>query len=109
MFDQLLVGAAPGDAITKSALLIRDALRAEGPAEIYAQHVEPGLGTDVGRLDQLTMRPNRARPLVFHASMGSWPVYRALRDEPQRHAIFTALLGNPLENLADRLPLPDVL
>lgn len=102
MFDQLLVGAAPGDAITKSALLIRDALRAEGPAEIYAQHVEPGLGTDVGRLDQLTMRPNRARPLVFHASMGSWPVYRALRDEPRLVLVYHNF--SPPEYYADHAP-----
>jgi glycosyltransferase involved in cell wall biosynthesis len=102
VFDQLLVGAAPGDAITKSALLIRDALRAEGPAEIYAQHVEPGLNTDVGQLAQLPMRPNRARPLVFHASMGSWPVYRALRDEPRLVLVYHNF--SPPEYYADHAP-----
>lgn len=102
MFDQLLVGAAPGDAITKSAVLIRDALRRQGPAEIFAQHVEPGLGTDVGRLDELPMRPNRARPLVFHASMGSWPVYQALRHEPRLVLVYHNF--SPPEYYADHAP-----
>src|SRR5690606_38538512 len=35
-------------------------------------------------------------------------VGRALGNEPQRHTIFTALLGDPLENLAHRLSLADV-
>src|SRR3546814_9034164 len=33
----------------------------------------------------------------------------ALGDQAQRHAIFTAFLGNPFENLARRLPGADVL
>lgn len=84
MWDQLVVGAAPGDAITKSALLIRAALRQYGPSELYAQHIEPGLGTEVHRLDDLASRPNRRRPLVFHASMGSWPVYHAITSNEHR-------------------------
>src|SRR5690606_13826521 len=33
----------------------------------------------------------------------------ALRDQAQRHAIFAALLGDAFEDLAHRLPAPDVL
>src|SRR3546814_7016437 len=33
----------------------------------------------------------------------------ALGDQAQQHAIFTAFLGNPFENLARRLPGADVL
>jgi glycosyltransferase involved in cell wall biosynthesis len=103
MWDQLLVGAAPGDAITKSALLIRDALRAHGPSEIYAQHVEPGLGTTVGRLDDLPRRPNHDRPLIFHASMGSWPVYAAIRDGEPR-LVLAYHNFSPPEYFADHAP-----
>ncbi len=88
MLDQLVVGAAPGDAITKSALLIRDALREHGPSELYAQHIEPGLGTEVYPLPELSQRPNRDTPLVFHASMGSWPVHDALRREARLALIY---------------------
>ncbi len=84
MWDQLVVGAAPGDAITKSAVLIRDALAAHGPSEIYAQHLEPGLDSHVHPLDELPRRPNRDRPLIFHASIGSWPVHRAIVANEQR-------------------------
>lgn len=103
MWDQLLVGAAPGDAITTSALLLRDALREHGPSEIYAQHIEPGLDTAVGRLEELPARPNRARPLVFHASMGSWPVYTAIRNgEPRLVLVYHNF--SPPEYFADHAP-----
>ncbi len=84
MFDQLVVGAAPGDAITTSAMLIQGALAERGPSELYAQHIEPGLSGTVRPLAELGRRPNRHLPLVFHASMGSWPVYRALRQNEHR-------------------------
>ena len=80
MWDQLLVGAAPGDAITRSALMARAELARLGPAEIYSQHIEPGMHDLVQPLDRLAERPNAERPLVFHASMGSWPIFLALRD-----------------------------
>jgi L-malate glycosyltransferase len=84
VWDQLVVGAAPGDAITKSALLIREALLVHGPSEIYAQHREPGIEHQVRTLDELPQRPNRERPLVFHASIGSWPVFEAISaNEPR--------------------------
>lgn len=81
MFDQLVVGAAPGDAITDSAFLLHDRLRLLGPARIYAEHREPGLRRGVLPLSEMSSRPNAARPLVFHASMGSWPVLRAVERE----------------------------
>ena len=83
MWDQLVVGAAPGDAITRSALLLRRELAAHGRADIYAQHREPGMHELVGPLEDLAHRPNRARPLIFHASIGSWPIYQALAHETE--------------------------
>lgn len=81
MFDQLVVGAAPGDAITDNAFLLHDRLTKLGPARVYAEHREPGLRHDVRPLEELSARPNADRPLVFHASMGSWPVLRAVERE----------------------------
>jgi L-malate glycosyltransferase len=80
MWDQLLVGAAPGDAITRSALLLRDALQELGPADVFSQHREPGMEDLVRPLHELPARPNRRRPLIFHASIGSWAVFQAIRD-----------------------------
>ena len=40
MWDQLVVGAAPGDAITMCALGIKDALDRLGPTEVYSQFCE---------------------------------------------------------------------
>lgn len=60
--------------------MVRDALAQIGPTKIYAQHIEPGMFDDVSYLSELGTRPNADRPLVFHASMGSWPVFEALQQ-----------------------------
>jgi len=87
MFDQLVVGAAPGDAITRNALLVREALGALGPSELYANFIEPGVDDIVRPISELSRRPNRARPLVFHASIGCWPVFRELQALEPRLAL----------------------
>ena len=81
MWDQLLVGAAPGDAITANMLVLHRRLAMLGPSRIYSEHLEAGVQGEVSSLDELPDRPNRERPLIFHASMGSWPVFRALEGE----------------------------
>lgn len=81
MFDQLVVGAAPGDAITQCALVIRDALSQYGRSDLFAQYIEPGVEDRVRPIDELRRRPNADRPLIFHASIGSWPVAQALDHE----------------------------
>lgn len=83
MWDQLLVGAAPGDAITGNVLLLQGELAKLGPSEVFSQHYEAGVRGEVRTLAELPTRPNRDRPLIFHASMGSWPVYEALKAEPR--------------------------
>jgi glycosyltransferase involved in cell wall biosynthesis len=84
MFDQLVVGAAPGDAITRNAMLIRSVLQQFGPSEVYAQYREGEMADICRPLEALASRPNRSRPLVFHASMGSWNVHQALiANEPR--------------------------
>ena len=69
---QVLVGASPGDAITREALLLRAALRAWGPSEIYAQHIDPALVGDVLALRELPSPGTAA--LVFHLSIGDHDV-----------------------------------
>ena len=61
MLDQLVVGAAPGDAITRSALLLRDELAKLGPANVYAQFREPGV-LDRGRAVGAPRRSPERRP-----------------------------------------------
>ncbi|MBI5878455.1 MAG: glycosyltransferase family 4 protein [Chloroflexi bacterium] len=69
--DQLLVGAAPGDAIFNEALFLRGILRERGYAsEIYAERISPALP----RGDAHTADGYRARAddvLIFHYSIGS--------------------------------------
>jgi glycosyltransferase involved in cell wall biosynthesis len=103
VWDQIVVGAAPGDAITKSAMLIRTALARHGESEIYAQHREPGLDSHVHGLDELPLRPNRERPLIFHASIGSWPVYRAITAN-ERRLVLVYHNFSPAEYYADIAP-----
>lgn len=103
MWDQLLVGAAPGDAITRNAVLLRAAFEELGPADIYAQHVEPGMEDQVLPLDRLEHRRNSARPLVFHASIGSWPVFRAI-DELERELVLVYHNFSPPEYFAPFAP-----
>ncbi|HTO00239.1 MAG TPA: hypothetical protein VL068_06150, partial [Microthrixaceae bacterium] len=88
MWDQLVVGAAPGDAITRSALLLRDELSKFGPADIFAQHIEAGMHDHVRPLRELARRRNSDRPLVFHASIGSWPIFQAIEHEPEITLIY---------------------
>ncbi|MCU1498391.1 MAG: glycosyl transferase group 1 [Acidimicrobiales bacterium] len=102
MWDQLLVGAAPGDAITGNVLLLQRELAQLGPSEIFSQHYEAGVQGEVRSLAELPTRPNRDRPLIFHASMGSWPVYQALEGE--RRLILVYHNFSPPEYYVDFAP-----
>lgn len=103
MWDQVLVGAEAGDAITRSALLLGDALARLGPATIHAEHVGEGLEDRVRPLDALASRPNPTRPLIFHTSMGSWPVHRAiLAHAPELVVVHHNF--SPPESFADIAP-----
>lgn len=82
-FNQLVVGAAPGDAITQMACVIRDGLRSHGPSEIYARHRDPALEDDVLAMDDLPAgRPGDV--LVYHASYGDPEITRVLLRRPER-------------------------
>jgi L-malate glycosyltransferase len=70
--DQVLVGASPGDAVTESALRVRDALRGAVHADVYALHLDPRLHGDVGRLQHYPLPEHRSPDdvLVYHVSIG---------------------------------------
>ena len=78
MYDQLIVGSAPGDAITMCALGLKAALDELGPTQVYSQFWEGNMKRHFLPTDELGMRPNRRRPLIFHASNGCGPLFRQL-------------------------------
>jgi glycosyltransferase involved in cell wall biosynthesis len=83
---QVLVAAAPHDAVTNDALALRDALRsaADGPgaSEVFAQYVHPALAGDVHPLGG--MATVGADAFVYHVSIGEPAVTAAVlsRSEP---------------------------
>ena len=88
---QVLVAAAPGDAVTNEALLLRSALRSldwVGESEVFARYVDPALAGDVLPLDGYAERspagPAAARDLlVVHASIGEPAVAALLAGRPE--------------------------
>lgn len=84
---QVVVSAAPFDAITSAALEIRHLLRLAGRSDLFAHHVHPQLVEDVLPLGRYTRhRPDAGRDdlLVFHASIGEPPVFDFLMERPER-------------------------
>jgi glycosyltransferase involved in cell wall biosynthesis len=85
--NQLIVSAAPGDAVTTAALEIRKLLRQIGPSEIYARYADPRIRSEVLLLRDYDRRPD-ARPavdlLLFHASIGEPDVFAFLQRRPER-------------------------
>ncbi|HEY3701167.1 MAG TPA: glycosyltransferase family 4 protein [Acidimicrobiales bacterium] len=83
---QVLVSALPGEIVTNCALDLQGHLRALGPSEIFAQHVDPYLADRVRRIEDYVShsRPGGADLLVYHASIGE-PMLTAFlcqRSEP---------------------------
>lgn len=84
-FDQILVTAAPGDAITAAALGIRRLLRLVGPSEIYARNIHPELLADVLPLEGYgqSWRPP-GDVIIFHASIGEPSVHALVMERRER-------------------------
>jgi len=123
---QVLVTAAPGDAISNSAFEIRALLRRDGrPSNVYARFIDPALGGQVRPLTALG--PGRADDVIlYHASIGQAEVTQFLLERPERLALlyhnmspaepfeaydpgFANLLElgrRELERLRDRVVLP---
>ena len=84
-FHQVVVAAAPGDAVTTSALVYRELLRSVGPSEIFARYIDPRLAGDVIPLEVLrARRPGPGDELLLHASIGDPVVFPFVesRSEP---------------------------
>jgi len=80
---QVLAAAAAGDAITNSALEIRDILRTAGPSEVYARHISNEMEDNVRRLSEFPHR-GAGDVILYHASIGEPLVHAFLlsRREP---------------------------
>ncbi|HET6794993.1 MAG TPA: glycosyltransferase [Acidimicrobiales bacterium] len=84
---QVVVSAAPGDAVTEAAFQLRSLLRRVGPSEMFARYVHADLEGEVSYLDAFARRPSPTPEedvIVFHASIGEPEVFRFLRDRPER-------------------------
>ena len=83
ILHQLLVGAAPGDAITDQALAIRRWLRSLAfQSEIFAESIHPAVQDEVRSSLSLGHIP-AATHLIYHYSIGSGTIDQAL-SLPQR-------------------------
>ena len=85
---QVLVTASPGDAITNSAIELRDLLRKIGPSEVFARYIHPQVAGEVQSLDnydRLRSSTNSAMDLLlFHASIGEPAVHSFISERPER-------------------------
>jgi glycosyltransferase involved in cell wall biosynthesis len=84
---QIVVSANPGDAITGTALEIREMLRQIGPSEIYARFVHPDLQNDVLELRHFATRRSSTRSqdvAIFHASIGEPEVTEFVATRAER-------------------------
>lgn len=84
---QVLVSAAPGDAITTAALQLRPLLQEIGPSGVYARYIHPDLEGQVDFVEALLARSSRSLEddvIVYHASIGEPTIVDLLRDRPER-------------------------
>ena len=86
---QVLVSAAPGDAITNSAFEIQALLAGAMSSQIFARYVHPDLAGVVRPLEQYGLVTSGSSAtaddvIVFHASIGEPAVHSFLLDRPER-------------------------
>lgn len=87
--DQIVVSAAPGDAVTNSALEYRSLLRAAiGQSDVFALHVDGALAGDVFELPYFEKGLEIPRGpddiVIFHASIGAPDVFAWLLGRTER-------------------------
>jgi L-malate glycosyltransferase len=83
---QILVGAAPGDAITLMAQDIRKALEPVARSEIFARFPEQSMRSSIGDLGHLPPGlPSDV--IVYHSSYGDPTVTKTLLSRPERLVI----------------------
>ncbi|HZU73057.1 MAG TPA: glycosyltransferase family 4 protein [Acidimicrobiales bacterium] len=82
---QVLVTAAPGDAVTDAALELHRMMSPVLEATMYARYIHPALETEVESLEDFVGSPSpEADVLFFHASIGEPEVFEFLRDRPEQ-------------------------
>jgi L-malate glycosyltransferase len=84
---QVLVTATPGDAITNSALELRNLLRRVGPSQVFARYIHPDVAHEIQPLDdydRIRSRYSRDDLLLFHASIGEPHVFGFVCERPER-------------------------
>lgn len=80
---QVLVGAAPGDAVTQIARAIRGRVGPVLGAEIYAVHRDPGV-PDVASIEDMPSPTSPDDIVLYHLSIGHPMLVRMLRRRPER-------------------------
>lgn len=85
---QVLVTASPGDAITNSALELRNLLRRVGPSDVFARYIHPDVADAVRPLDDYDRHRSSTNSandlLLFHASIGEPKVFSFISERPER-------------------------
>ena len=97
-FNQILVSANPGDAITTSAYELRALLRQVGPSEIYSLYIHPDLEGDVKKLREFdTRRTSRLGEdiVIYHASIGEPEVTAFVASRPERLVVMYHNISPP--------------
>jgi glycosyltransferase involved in cell wall biosynthesis len=87
---QFLAAAAPGDAVTNTALAQRELLSALTPSEVFAYHVHPALAGEVKTLDEYSRRSSARWGddlLLVHVSIGSPELMTFLDGRDERVAL----------------------
>lgn len=120
---QLLVAAAPGDAVTDAAFEQRAVLRERGESQIFARHIHDDLSAEVAPLAALPAADDGSTALLFHVSIGDDPTFEAVERwsgplvvsyhniTPAEHfdpidPAFAALLRSGRRDLARLAPRP---
>lgn len=90
---QVLVTAAPGDAVTNAAFELQaliDRLPSVAPSAIYARNIDPNIADKVRPLASMPTKPGIDQSgdlLLYHASIGEPAVFEFLMGRPERLAL----------------------
>lgn len=83
--NQVIVSASPGDAVTNSALALRDLLRRVGPSDIFARYIDERLEGEVFSLQSYESRKHPpGSMMIYHSSIGEPEVVAFLLERRER-------------------------
>jgi glycosyltransferase involved in cell wall biosynthesis len=100
---QIVAGAAPGDAVTNTALDFRALLQRVGPSRVYGCHIDPRLSGAVLPLSAFEAGGDPADLIVYHLSIGEPEVVEFLLRRPEPLVIVYHNIA-PAEYYADLDP-----